>query len=384
MPETQGRNLCTTREIDYDVHGLVGVRVIDPSLSDIDAVERHLGPLRKPLSRKPDIILRFVKSLPTPGLRYLGLESGFTDDGFIVICGGKKETKVRVPLEQVGAEQCEIVCESGLRSVPLLTEILNLTVLKRDHVALHASAFVHNETGIVATGWTKGGKTEALLAFASHGAEYIGDEWVWLSGDGESVYGIPGSILLWSWQLDYLPHLRSQVRFGERVLFKTIKGIDRLQAMIPDGRLSKTFPARLLREAMPLLRGRLFVRMTPRAIFGTRFGSLRARPERVFFMMSHDNPAISVEPMDPQEVSRRMVSSIQHEQTTLARHYLALKFAFPEVKNELIEHAPELQRNILCRALAGKPAFAVRHPYPVSLAELYKAMESSTKGIARG
>lgn len=374
MPNTESQIMNDQIQIDYDIHGLVGMRLIDPSPSDVDTIERHVGPLRGPLSRKPDIVFRFVNHLPTSGLRYLGLENGFTDDGFFILCDGKKETKARVPLQQVGSDQIEIVCESGVRSFPLLTGIINLTVLKKDHVPLHASAFVYNGTGIVATGWTKGGKTEALLAFASQGAEYVGDEWVWLSGDGKRVYGIPGNILLWSWQLEYLPHLRRQVGVGERVLFKTIKSLDRLQATNPDGRLSKTFPARLLRQAMPVLRRRLFVKMTPRAIFGAGCGSLVAKPERVFFMVSHEDPAISVDPMDPQEIVRRMVSSIQHEQSTVAEHYLALKFAFPDVRNELIECAPDLQYSILSRALAGKHGFAVRHPYPVSLPELYKAM----------
>jgi hypothetical protein len=374
VPRTQSRSADTKTQVDFDIHGLVGIRLIDPSPSDAAAVERQLGLQHSPLSRQPDIVLRFVKGLPASGLRYLGLEYGFTEDGFFVFCGGREKTKVRIPLEQIGAEQCEIICESGLRSVPLLTAILNLTVLKKDHVALHASAFVHKGTGIIATGWTKGGKTEALLAFASHGAEYVGDEWIWLSGKGDRVYGIPGNILLWRWQLNYLPHLQRQVGLGDRLLFKTISGLDWIQRMIPDGRFSRAFPARYLVEAMPLLRRRLFVKMTPRAIFGAGYGSLVAKPDRVFFMMSHQDPMISVEPMEPQEIANRMAFSVQHEQTALVEHYLAFKFAFPGLKNEFIEHAPELQRSILRRALAGKHGQAVRHPYPVSLPELYEAM----------
>src|SRR5207247_6057089 len=67
-------DLGRQNHLDYDVHGLVGIRLVDPSPTDAAAVARQLGPLESPLSRKPDIIVRFVKHLPTARLRYLGLK----------------------------------------------------------------------------------------------------------------------------------------------------------------------------------------------------------------------------------------------------------------------------------------------------------------------
>ncbi len=197
--------------VDYDIHGLVGIRLINPNAGDAAAVARQLGPLQGPLSREPDIIVRFVDHLPTPGMRYLGLgKHGFTNEGYFVLRSSKRSARVRVAFDQIGT-QCEIVCESGLRSVPLLVAILNLTALKADCAALHASAFIYQDVGILVTGWAKGGKTESLLAFAAGGATYVGDEWVLLSGDGKNMYGIPENIRLWNWHLDYLPRVRSQV-----------------------------------------------------------------------------------------------------------------------------------------------------------------------------
>ena len=131
--------------IDYDIHGLVGIRLLNPSASDADAVQRQLGPPQASLDREPDIVVRFEKNLSTARIRYVEVnESGVTEDGFFVLQSGRRPAKVRIAFEQIG-EHCEIVCESGLESVPLLTEIINLTVLKQKCVPLHASAFIHQE-----------------------------------------------------------------------------------------------------------------------------------------------------------------------------------------------------------------------------------------------
>src|SRR5438067_2311495 len=80
-------------------------------------------------------------------------------------------------LDQIGGP-VEIVCERGVGAVPLLTAIVNLTALGRGALPLHGSAFEHEGTGVVTTGWSKGGNTESLLAFTARGARYVADEWV--------------------------------------------------------------------------------------------------------------------------------------------------------------------------------------------------------------
>src|SRR5437867_4074609 len=98
------------QSIDYDLHGLAGIRLINPSPSDAAAVVRQLGPIQKPLSRQPDIIIRFVDRLPsTSRVRYLGLnDAGFTDDAFLVLRSKYgAHAKVQIAFEQIG-KQCKI------------------------------------------------------------------------------------------------------------------------------------------------------------------------------------------------------------------------------------------------------------------------------------
>jgi hypothetical protein len=374
MSKNNGTYSSAQNHIDYDIHGLVGIRLLDPTPSDAEAVAKQLGPLQRPLQREPDIIVRFVEHLPVKGLRHLTYQhNGFTDDGFFVLRSNKKEARVKIGFEGIG-KQCEIVCESGLHAVPLLLAILNLTMLKKDCVPLHASAFVYNGTGVLVTGWSKGGKTETLLSFAAHGARYVGDEWILLTGDGQKMYGIPEIIRLWDWHLENLPHVRAQVKKENLLFFKAVHGLDRFQQNL-NGFLGKTFPVKMLREAMPAIKRQLNVRVEPKKIFGERCGPFEAKPEKVFLGMSHADPEILITPVDPAVVAKRMIASIRFEQLPFMEQYLSFKFAFPDRKNDFLENVHEMQYDILRRALAGKEAYEVRHPYPVSFQELYNKMK---------
>ena len=117
------------RTIEYDIHGIVGIRLVNPSEGDAAAVAKQLGPLRGSLDRAPDIVIQFEKKIPISSLKYLGLDwAGYTDEGFYVLRSSKMDAKVRIPFEKIG-NTCAIVCESGLRSIPLLLAIINLTFL---------------------------------------------------------------------------------------------------------------------------------------------------------------------------------------------------------------------------------------------------------------
>jgi predicted ATP-grasp superfamily ATP-dependent carboligase len=361
--------------IDYDIHGIVGVRLIRPSSTDAAAVARQLGPLRCPLQNEPDITLRFVDSLDTPDLQYVELgKNGFARDGFYLLKSSKRRAKVRLDFEQIGSK-CKIVCESGLRSVPQLLAIVNLTAMQKGCVPLHASAFEYKGTGILLAGWSKGGKTEALLAFAAKGARFIGDEWILLDKSGERMYGIPENIRLWDWHIESLDHVRAQMPYSRLFLFRSIRWLDRLQTRFHNSGLGRFLPLRLVREALPALKRQLNIQIEPEKLFGPGLGPFVGKPQKVFFMTSHPDKKISIEPIDAVEVAQRMAASIHHEELRLFADYLAYKFAFPDRRNELLEHAAELQRAVLLQALAGKEAYWVRHPYPVALNQLYEAME---------
>jgi hypothetical protein len=339
----------------------------------VTAVSAQIGPPSSRMLRRPDIVVRYVDHLPTGTLRYVDLgKTASSKAGFIVFPEGDGEGKVSIPFEQVGSD-CEIFCEHRVGWIPLLISIINLTALKKHRcVPIHASAFVHEGTGVLVTGWVKSGKSEALLAFSQYGATYVGGEWVLLSCDGNTMYGLPGTFRMWEWQcrkLSRLQHIR-----GNTGTFRLIRFLDAVQRAMPKG-LASFGPLKLLREGMPALRRQLNFRVEPKAIFGDRCGSLTGHPDKIFIGMVHSDERVLIEPAEPATVADQLACAMEFELTSLMSHYRAFKFAFPGMRNEFLEKVPTLLPDALRQALAAKEIYALYHPYPVSFDDLYQAMQ---------
>jgi hypothetical protein len=368
--------------VDFDLHGLASVRLLGAAPEDIAAVTRQLGLLPSPLHGQPDIVIRFVDELPSSSrLRYLGLNDvAYTDDAFLVLQSKhKSRAKVKIPFQDIGG-RCEIVCERGLAAVPLLMSILNLTVLAKGALPLHASAFVYEGTGVLATGWSKGGKTETLLAFMANGAAYVGDDWVYLSADGQRMYGIPEPLTVWDWHLESLPQFKAAVRRKDRVklrLYRLLLG--GMDLVTRNGARRRPSLLRTMNRIRPTLRNQLQVHVSPFDLFGEKACALSGTVERLLFVASHDSPEVTVRPVDSQEIARRMLFSLQEEEMRLRSYYRKFRFAFPELSNQVLEISRELQEEALHRLLARKEAYEVLHPYPVSLPELYEAVRPYCK-----
>jgi predicted ATP-grasp superfamily ATP-dependent carboligase len=362
-----------TPPTDFDVHGIVGVRLIGASPRDVAAVSRQLGPPTARLAQEPDLVIRFVEHLPIDGLHWIEYpRTGFTADGFYVLASGKRPARVRVPLDRIGG-QCEFVCQSGLRSVPLLMQGVVLTALAKGWTPLHASAFSYGGTGVLVTGWAKGGKTEALLAFAAAGAAYIGDEWILLSSDGR-MFGIAEALRLQDWHLRQLPSLRRHAPLARRTAFRLVHAADALHRRLPDGPLGRLLGKHTLADALPALRRQLNVQVNPLEIFERRRGAGGVPLDRLFLMISWDDQRTVVDRGDGAGIAQRMAASVMYELQPLLSSYLAWRFAFPDRRNDLLERAAAILPAQLEHVLGGRDAHVVRHPYPCRLTSLFDAM----------
>jgi hypothetical protein len=70
-----------------------------------------------------------------------------------------------------------------------------------------------------------------------------------------------------------------------------------------------------------------------------------------------------------------MVSSLEFERAALTTAYQQFRFAFPDRVNPVLDGARDQELKLLTAALAGVPAYEIRHPYPVALRALYDAVQ---------
>jgi hypothetical protein len=352
-----------TQLVDFDLHGLAGVRVLDGDPADVAAVSRQLGPIPRTLERSPDLTIRFVDRLrPNSRIHYLGArDAGWAEDGFYVLRSRKKPAMVRLPIDRIG-EPCEVVSERGLPAVPYLIAMLNLAVLSNGALPIHAAAFELDGRGVLVTGWSKGGKTELLMAATRAGARYIGDEWVYLTADG-TMFGIPEPVRLWDWHLDQLPDVRAGLGRVDRLKLRTLPLAGRIDAAMPRA-LRGSLPGKTLNRAVPVLDGQRHVDLAPERLFGP-LGPLTGRLDHVLFVVAAAGASITVEPITAADVAARMLFSLLHERLDLATIYLQARFAFPDLANPHLDDLEALQRERLTSFLADRPAHRIVHPYPV-------------------
>ena len=356
--------------LEFDLHGVVGIRVVGAGPAEARAVRAQLGPVERPPARDPDVAVRFVPRFPLPRLRHVDPgKSGVTDDGYVVLSHRRRPVVARMPFE-AGSPAYEIVCERGARRVPMLEEWLRLAALDRGHVPLHASAFEHRGIGVLVAGGPQAGKTSSVLAFASPDTRFVSDDLVLLAGDGSRMLGVATDLALADWQLDQLPEPRRRLGALRRAL---LAGTRRLEGR-RGGALGTVAHA-----VVPAVRRRLKVSVPPGAIFG-HVGPCVAEPRKVFLAVSHASPAIEVEPADPGRVAAHLAAGLRLELQALFGHYRAFRSAFPERRSEPLESAEARAEALLRRALADREVFLLRHPHPVSLEALRRAMEPFVRG----
>lgn len=364
---------------EYDLHGLVGIRLLDASPADVAAVAAQLGPLETPLSREPDIVIRFVDRLAVSApLRLIGVgDAAFDDESFVILRGKHKAPiRVTVPFDSIaGGGRCEIQCEHGAPAVPLLIAIINLTALGKGALPVHASALRHEGKGVLVTGWSQGGKTETLLGFLANGAEYIGDEWIYLTGDGNRMCGIPEPIRVRDWYLDELPGYGRRLSRGQRLRLRALRHLTSGMALLAgNGGGDGTTWRRGIRRLADVAEGQRYVHLAPRETFGAGFGALEAAVDKVVFVACHSSAAITAERVSGAEVAARMAFSLQEERSAFMSCYRKFRFAFPDKRNAFIESADDIEHERLRHAFGNRECYAVHHPYPVSIPALFDAV----------
>ena len=360
--------------VDFDLHGFVGIRLLEPQQRDVEVVTRQIGPLTGVLDREPDITIRFVDELPEAGrLTYAGWpDCAASEDDFYLLRGrAGVAARTLLPVQDVGG-RCDIVTERRAGPVPHLLAIINLTALAHGVLPLHASAFTYRGAGVLATGWAKGGKTETLLAFAARGADYVGDEWIYLTPDGQ-MHGVPEPIRLWHWHVRQLPELRAGLPVTTKSRLGVLPSVATSAASL--AATLRGPAASVLRRAAPVIARQAYVQVPPAQLFGDDAIALHGRLDHLLLVTSHDRDDVELRAIDGSAVAARMEASLAEERDQFLQMYRQFRFLFPDRRSAVVEEAPALERDLLAARLGGRAAHQLSHPYPVRLDALVPAVE---------
>jgi hypothetical protein len=372
LQDDQGNN----HFVDLDYFGAVGIRFINVSEKEVRFIVDGFSVFKTELKREPDIIIRFVDKLKTPNIVFLDLNfAAFDENNFYLITDSIEKKKVNIPFDKIG-QKLEMVCERGIKSIPLLNHITNFYLIKSNFVPIHSSGFYFDQKGVLVMGWTKGGKTETLLSFANHGAEYVGDEWVVLTPDGSEMSGLHVPITIWKWQLSYVKRIVGSPGLVNTIVFTFVSMLEIISDFSVKLGLHIKFPFNLLNQALPHIKKLLKIRKNPEDLFKNKTRRGMTKLDAIVLAMSHGSNAITINECEPKEVINRMINSNDYEQLPFFEFYKAFKYAFPEKNNEFLDNIKDIHSGLLLNALQGKKSFKISHPYPVPFEALFSTLNS--------
>jgi len=374
--------MTSAGSVDFALGGVVRIRIEAATDRDVAVVVRQIGPVQVPVEGDADIVLSFCDKIVTAtplALVAVG-ESGATDDAFYILSGkAKTPGKAAIAFDQIGSA-CRIECERSLPAVPHLLAIINMTMLAKGVLPLHASAYVRDGVGVLVMGWAKGGKTELLLSQMEAGADYVGDEWVYVDPSRE-LFGVPEPIRLWRWHLQQLPGLAAKASrsahlrmSGASLAATTCSAAERV--------LGRSAAAgSVLRRAKGVLARQAYVQLSPRVLFpGHCLGSAKANV--LVWARSSEDPQISVSSAEPAQLAHSMLASLDEERAPFLEAYRQFTYAFPDRRSPVVDNAPELERQLLEKIVEDVPILRLDHPYPVDIAQMGDILEAHI--VSRG
>lgn len=361
--ENTGKN----KIIEFKLLDVISIRLINPSNADVKMLKKSFEIIPQTLNTEPDIIITFVEELKLSGLTHIGLNTAaYSKDDFFILSNGKEDVKVKVPIVDVGRSKLNILCESGSPDIPALNHIFNFTLVGKDLLPLHATAFRYNNIGATVMGWSKSGKTESLFAFMNHGAEFVSDEVAVVSSDGKEVLGMKVPICIWEWQFKEIPAFMPKINLQKKLIMKTIHVIKALNNIFRIG---------IINKALPVIDTQLSIKVLPTKIFNPNRIISKMNLDVIILALAHDSDEIVVESISADEVIDRMINSQEYELDYFFRYYKMFKYAFPYHLNEFLENIKSVQYALMRKLLENKMAYVVKHPYPVSFEDLFKKME---------
>jgi hypothetical protein len=383
--------------LTLDLNGLLAIGLVGAGPAEIATIRRQLGPLPE-ISAQPELVIEWRDELPIRGpLRPLGREAAHGPDDFVVL-RGRRKTSVRmvIPVDEIGTIPLRVRLERGARAVPYLLPLVNLTLLAKGTVPVHASAFLSRGRGTLVSGWAKGGKSEALLAFASHGATYVGDEWVFVTADGSAMAGLPEPMRLWDWQISMVPAIRGRIGLAKRLRLGLAAASARsLGAVARLPILRSTAPGDAARRLGALAENQRSVQIPPDRVFERNVATGLTRLDTVVLIetvMGADSPTDAdgdgdarpragiVEPSDAGATARRIAATTRHELLDVEALRLAFRYAFPDRPTPFLDGLPDLIEERLVAALSGTTCVRVSHPYPPDIPALHNLIAPVVEG----
>ncbi|MCH8050467.1 MAG: hypothetical protein IIC86_00425 [Chloroflexi bacterium] len=363
--------------MDYDFHGILGLRLIDPKPSFAKWISAELKPLATSASSiDPDVsVVRASASVTSDAQFHLGnagdyQECVYSDSELWVRSDGEF---LNIPFEALG-KRCEIQYTRGFaarRAWRYVRPILQIGLLEKGSLAVHASSMIYRDKGILFAGWAESGKTETLLGFLMDGASMISDKWTIVSELGDTIHSFPSRITMRDWVPRYLPEIldiltpgqKRRLRIGGAMAAMATRALQSARGIDPVAMASE-----VLRPALDTGRTVTIDQSQLERLGGGDAKSNSAATEapfdKLFLLLPSNRRDVRVQPSSGAEVSARLAECASYERRHLFGLYSKFKYAIPNAPPTVLDDVKEREESMLRRILATKEVYQVLAPFP--------------------
>lgn len=332
------------------------VRVEGADSAAMEGLARQLHAVPGERPREPDLVVRWVDELPAAEPEVLaGPDAGARGETFFVrrSPGGPRAT---MPFgEHLLGTSMDV--ERGSDPVPLLDSLAHVVALEQGAFPLHGVVVRHQERGIAVTGWSRSGKTAALMGLLASGAIPVATEWAY--PQDRRWYGDDTPARLRPHHLEDLPDAIASPPWRTRASLRSF-------------RAAASAAKRLNRAGGTAVARRLESRTYVDVALAERAG--HAPLDQLFLLLRTDRAGVCIRPAPVAELAPRLRESLLEDLAPLTAAHRRFRHLCPNTPPGPLDRLPDLIDASLDSLLGAVRGHVIETPYPPDPRELATAI----------
>lgn len=215
------------------------------------------------------------------------------------------------------------------------------------HIFIHSSSFGFNNKRVLIAAWAHTGKTNTLLSFLQHGADFYGDDWTILSNSKLVAY--PKTLNLFGYNFALFPELKSKMSAQFRSIFGLTAMIGRILKPLSRGKSQLAHYATTLLE---LVQNQGHVRLVYSDVFPeTHIG--KPEPVDLVILPQRSGKPIAHQTISAETFAQRISPCLRQERSKLSEWYAMYQFAFPGRTSSVLDQLERTEHDSLVSQLQG-------------------------------
>lgn len=376
--------------IDYDLHGHVGIRLLNAPPPIARSLSMGLAPTVLPGT--PNLLVRFSERASIKDDRPAGPnEKLHTDqaDGThadnLVLRDRHLRTRARIHWSDGGA-RWSLECCRSIKDLQLWMPILQVAAFEAGLLAVHAGACRYRGRGILCAGLPDSGKTGVVLALAAQGATLVGDDCIFISPAKDRLYGLLQPFGVRLQYLEQFPVFCQAVEPTGLRRAQFFALLRRFGECLGRGAVGKMLRCRFTHRINQALASRERVIFDPSSALADNRFCTDAAFDLCLLAVRSQSQRVRVESVRPQEMAKRLAVLFDLELAPLRLAYQQHRVASRASPIELLDHAVPLGEHRLAAALAAKPCLIVHQSAGTPLQAIYEAVSpfiESTSNVSQ-